>query len=131
ETIRQYARDRLLESVEGGALRSRHLQYFMTLAEQADAEYWGPRLAEWLDRLEAELDNLRAALEWGAGEAEPSEAWLRLQAALPDFWVLRDHTTEGRAWVDQAGTGEGFPASVRAPLLYAVATMRAWTSGAF
>jgi tetratricopeptide (TPR) repeat protein len=124
ETVRQYARDRLAETEGGEAVRSRHLRYFSGLAEQAEAEFWGPQLVDWLDRLETELDNLRASLEWGAGAAKPAEEWLRLQAALLHFWEIRDHLTEGHAWLEQAGTGNGFPASVRAPLLAAVAFMR-------
>jgi tetratricopeptide (TPR) repeat protein len=124
ETVRQYARERLLESAEGGALRSCHLEYFMALAEQADAGFEGPDLVLWLDRLERELDNLRAALEWGRSEPDPRERWVRLQSALVEFWIMRDHIQEGRDWMEQAGQAESCPMALQARLLGALAYMR-------
>ena len=74
ETVRQYGRDKLLESGEGEGLRGRHLDWFLELAEQAEPELLGPDQMEWTDRLEVEHDNLRAALEWALGSGgEPKE----------------------------------------------------------
>src|SRR5207245_4795244 len=84
ETVRQYARDRLLESGEREEVRGRHLAWFVELGEQAEPELEGAHQQEWLGRLEAEHDNLRAALDWGL-EREPASA-LRLAAALVRFW---------------------------------------------
>jgi tetratricopeptide (TPR) repeat protein len=98
ETVRQYARDRLLESGEAEAVRVRHRDHFLEMAERAQPELRGPRQGAWLGRLEAEHDNLRAALEWC--ERDPSsgaaDAALRLCAALFRFWLVRGHVTEGR-----------------------------------
>jgi hypothetical protein len=70
ETVRQYARERLLESGGGEAIRVRHRDYFLTLAEEAEPKLLGSEQAEWLRRLEEEHDNLRSALEWSLAEAE-------------------------------------------------------------
>src|SRR5207237_867951 len=72
ETIRQYALDRLLESREAAAARQKHLAYFLGLAEQAEPHLRGRDQVRWLDRLEAEHDNLRAALEWSQTAEAPA-----------------------------------------------------------
>ena len=97
ETVRQYARDRLLESGAGHVIRGRHRDRFLAFAEEATAKLFGPEQAQWLDRLETEHDNLRAALEWClADEQGGAEAGLRLAAALQQFWWSRGHLAEGR-----------------------------------
>src|SRR5437660_492017 len=63
ETVRQYAHDRLLESGKGEAARTKHRDCFVSLAAQAGDRLLGPEQGEWLERLETEHDNLRAALE--------------------------------------------------------------------
>jgi predicted ATPase len=85
ETVRQYARDRLLESEEGEAVRTRHLEFFLHWAEQ------GPGL----ERLETEHDNLRAALAW-SGAQRQGDVGLRLGGAMGGFWHVRGYWTEGR-----------------------------------
>jgi predicted ATPase/DNA-binding SARP family transcriptional activator len=94
ETVRQYARDRLLEAEEAERWRGRHRDWFLELAEQAEQGLKGPEQAEWLVRLEAENDNLRAALEWSR-ERHEAEAGLRLLAALELFWYWRGYWAEG------------------------------------
>jgi tetratricopeptide (TPR) repeat protein len=64
ETIRQYAREKLLESGEGERIREDHFAYYMKIAEQAKSEGFGPREMLWLVWLDYEWDNLRAAVEW-------------------------------------------------------------------
>src|SRR5262249_42552814 len=64
ETIHEYAREKLQESGEGDVLAREHALYFMSLAEEAEPELTSNRQAEWLNRLEDENDNLRAALRW-------------------------------------------------------------------
>ncbi|MGE0545042.1 MAG: tetratricopeptide repeat protein [Dehalococcoidia bacterium] len=100
ETIREYAAERLDVSGDTEAVRRRHAEYFMALAEQAASELVGPRQAAWLDRLEREHDNLRAALGW-ALERDQGELGLRLAAALWRFWELRGHLTEGQEWLER------------------------------
>ncbi len=95
ETIRQYARDRLLESGESEAIRNRHLDYFLKFAEEVEPQLHGPDQVEWLDRLDNDHDNLRAALEWSLGGGRV-EKGLRLAAALLWFWEMRTYWTEAR-----------------------------------
>ena len=97
EPVRQYARDRLLESGDEPELRQRHLEYFTALAEEAEPHLraWG--MVEWLARLEQELGNLRLALEWAL--AHSAEHGLRLAAALKDYWHIRVHELEGISWL--------------------------------
>ncbi len=100
ETIRQYARDRLWEAGEGEAPRDRHAAFFLALALEAQPHLTGPHMVPWLDRLEAERDNLRAALDWTL-ESRPETA-LQLVAALQFYWLRRAHTTETRLVLEQA-----------------------------
>ena len=102
ETIRQYASERLLEAGESEQLRNRHLDFFLQWAERAESKLRDPQQLEWLDQLEVENDNLRAALEWSLMRAELGEASLRLASALLLFWNRRGHRSEGRSWLNRA-----------------------------
>jgi len=97
ETVRQYVRERLLESGGGDALRDRHRGYFLELAEAAEPKLMGAEQAEWLHRLDEEHDNLRSALDWSL-VAAGSEGGLRLCGALQRFWSMRGYLSEGREW---------------------------------
>jgi len=99
ETIRDYARERLMDSGEEDGARQAHAAYYLALAEQAQPGLDGLTKAAWLDRLEAEIGNIRVALTW-ARETGEDETGLRLAAALRDFWDARDHAGEGRAWLE-------------------------------
>lgn len=99
ETFRQYARDRLWEAGEGEALRDRHAGFFLALALEAEPHLTGRDMVSWLGRLDAERDNLRAALDWTL-EDRPETA-LRLVAALQFYWLRRADTTEARRRLDQ------------------------------
>ncbi|HEY3110900.1 MAG TPA: AAA family ATPase, partial [Chloroflexota bacterium] len=98
EAIRELARDLLAGSSEGEELARRHAAFFLALAEQASAGLAGANQRHWLDVLEREHDNLRAALRHYAevGAAEPG---LRLASALSRFWSTRGYLGEGRAWL--------------------------------
>ena len=100
ETIQEYAGERLEQSGQAEELRRRHAEYFLALAEEAESQLWGPRQVGWLDRLEEERDNLRAALAWSI-ERDEHEPGLRLAWALWRFWQLRSHPSEGRSWLKQ------------------------------
>ena len=102
ETIRQYAREKLLDSgvTEVKRARSRHLNYFVKMAEAAVAHENGPEVVEVLDELELEQDNLRAAVEWSI-ENDPLSA-LRIAVILPMFWGRRLSASEGYSWVKKA-----------------------------
>jgi predicted ATPase/class 3 adenylate cyclase/Tfp pilus assembly protein PilF len=95
ETIRQYGAEQLRGSGEEAALRGRHRDWYLALAEEAEPELVGPAQGEWLDRLEGEHANLRAALGWSVEHGE-AEAGLRLGGALGRFWGVRGYLTEGR-----------------------------------
>jgi predicted ATPase/class 3 adenylate cyclase len=99
ETIRQYARDRLLESGLVEQVRDRHLDYYLQFAESGERNFFGPGRQEWANQCELEHDNLRAALQWGLDRN--LEAALRLGGALYMFWVTRGYT-EGRRWLEAA-----------------------------
>ena len=100
ETIRQYGRERAAESGELAAAQRRHAEWYVRFAEQGQSELRGPGQEAWLDRLEAEHDNLRAALEWSAGHEEGAGAQMRLAGALRWFWFIRGYWTEGRRWLE-------------------------------
>jgi predicted ATPase/class 3 adenylate cyclase len=87
ETIRQYAREQLIAAGEAPALADRHLAVYAALAGESVEPMRGPRMVDWLDRLDAELDNLGTALEWGL-EAEPWTAVGMATDLLP-YWAVR------------------------------------------
>jgi non-specific serine/threonine protein kinase len=86
ETVRQYAQERLNQSEEGEAARTRHLEFFVALAEEAEPGLSGRRQGAWLVRLKAELDNLLQALSWCDHSDDRRELGLRLACALQGFW---------------------------------------------
>ncbi len=96
ETVRQYARDRLLQSAEGAATRGRHRDYFVALVTDPSARPQATSRADWLDYLEVEHDNLRTALDWCEQTGDGAEAGLRFASGLCEFWVARGHLGEGR-----------------------------------
>jgi DNA-binding CsgD family transcriptional regulator/tetratricopeptide (TPR) repeat protein len=117
EPVRQYAREKLEESGGAELVRQRHAAFFLALAEKAEPELRGPNQREWLEQLETEHDNLRAAFSW-ALERRETELALRLGGALCRFWERRGHRREGRGWLQLALTQDGVVASaVRAKAL--------------
>src|SRR5687768_6805243 len=104
ETIRQYGRERLLEAGGGEEVRDRHLDYYLEFAEKSEPELRGPNQVVWLDRLEKEVDNVRAALEWSS--EVNVEAGLRMASALLWFWHIRSGKSEGIDWLERALTAE-------------------------
>jgi tetratricopeptide (TPR) repeat protein len=102
ETIRKYSRDRLEESSCGGTYGARHAAFYLALAMEAGPKFEGPDLARWLDRLEREHDNLRAALEWFGNAPDGGEAGLRLSGALQRVWQIRGYLGEARQYYTAA-----------------------------
>lgn len=96
ETVRQYSREWLGKTEEEAEFRDRHQAFFLALAEEAVPHLTGPEQGVWLERLEAEHDNLRAALEWCQTEQGRTEAGLRLAGSLWRFWWTRGYLSEGR-----------------------------------
>ena len=128
ETIRQYANKRLLEAGEAERLRDRHLDFFLRWVERVETDVRGPQQLEWLNRLETDHDNLRAALEWSLTQTEHGEASLRLAGALPVFWYPRGYTNEGLAWLEKVLASQTVPhaGGVRAKALYGAGFLACW-----
>jgi len=97
QTIREFGLERLEGDEEAPTIVRRHAAYFLALVERAEPELRGPASERYLDALEVEHDNLRAALAWAITQDE-GETALRLVAALWRFWHLRGHLTAGRRW---------------------------------
>ena len=100
ETIRQYSIEKLRESGEEASVQAKHFDFFVQLAETAEPKLTSASQMDWLERLEAEHDNLRAALKWSL-ESQPASA-LRLAGALGRFWDVHGYFTEGRSWLEAA-----------------------------
>ena len=101
ETIRQYAYEKLSESGEAEGIRDRHLAFYLRFAEDAEPRLRNGEQVMWLERVETEYDNLRAALEWSLESGNSNHA-LRLGAALGYFWEIRGDAREGYKWLDEA-----------------------------
>jgi len=128
ETIREYAVERLEASGEAAQLRRLHADCFLLFAENAEPNLIGPGShTEWLDKLERDHGNLRAAIDWLEATGETDGA-LRLTAALWRFWDQRGHLTEGRSRLASALRADERPTMARAKALSGAADM-ALTSG--
>lgn len=88
ETISEYAREKLRQAGEADILRIRHLEFFLNLVEEIEPKLEGDMQKVWLDRLEAEIDNLRAGLDWALAN-EDIDVAARFAGALPRFWRVR------------------------------------------
>jgi predicted ATPase/DNA-binding SARP family transcriptional activator len=112
-TIREYAGERLAESGEDGVARARHAEHFLAVAEAAEDALRGPEQGAWLDRLEAELDNIRAAFAYFLAE-DPTGA-VRIAGALARFFHVHGHLVEGRRALAAALAADaGAPGEARA-----------------
>jgi non-specific serine/threonine protein kinase len=123
ETLREYAGMRLDESGETATLEQRHAEYFLSLAERAEPEL---RLAEqgyWFNRLDADHENIRAALTWSLSGGDKTLG-ARLAGAFYLFWYARGHHAEGRQWtLKLLAALEDIDRSVHAKLLFAAGHM--------
>jgi predicted ATPase/DNA-binding CsgD family transcriptional regulator len=100
EVIKQYGRAKLDATGEAPDLCRRHRDWYLRLAGLAEPELVGREQAAWLNRLEAERDDLRAALKWSL-EHNEAQAAAGVAAPLWSFWLLRGYLTEGRRWLDR------------------------------
>jgi predicted ATPase/DNA-binding XRE family transcriptional regulator len=126
ETLRDYARTRMAAQPAGSdeALNARHLAYFVDLANRAEHALRGPEELVWLDRLERDHDNLRAALGWAAARDDGLVDALRLTGGIWRFWMVRGHVVEGRRWLEDLLSRSGVvPHAVRARGLDAAGTL--------
>ena len=122
ETIREYAIEQLAERGDGEAVRHRHAAFYAHLTEAAESELRGPKQRVWLERLEAELANIRAALSWATESGDP-EVGLQIGAWLWRFWHMRGYLMEGRERLEgllAAGSGSS---AARAKVKAAIASI--------
>ena len=126
ETIREYGRELLDASSEAADMPRRHAQYFGELAEAAVEPLQGAGQQQWLDALDREIANVRAAIRW-AILAQEVETGLRLVIALRTFWVFRNHLREARHLLAELlDLAEGLPTTLRAAALGAAADLATW-----
>ena len=102
ETIRDYAREKLEQGGDGAATQGRHCAHYFMMAKEANRGLKGSEQAAWIERVETEHDNVRAATALAlAGGVDPFIA-VKFAVAMLGFWILRGYSTEGRAMVRAA-----------------------------
>lgn len=102
ETIRQYAIEKLIATGEASATRDLHLEFYLALAEKAEALLFGKEQAPWIRRLDIELDNVRAVIDWATSTGKADIA-LRIAGALVYYWFAhRLAASEWQDWVQKA-----------------------------
>ena len=122
DTIRQYGQEQLAGGAEV-VVRRRHRDHYLRLCEQAEADWFGPRQVEWLDRFRAEAANVSAALEFCLTEPGQARTGLRMAGALHWYWTSR--IRDGRYWLDRALAHDPGPSRERVKALWAVG----WIAG--
>lgn len=127
ETIHEFAQEKLETSGEAETLQRLHASYFMTLAEEAEPQLHRTEQKRWLQRLETEHHNLRAAMRWALAGGDPVLGG-RLAGALWLFWYLRGHLREGRSWLEKSLVGDGLDDAYRGKALSGAGTL-AWAMG--
>jgi predicted ATPase/DNA-binding XRE family transcriptional regulator len=100
ETVHEYAAERLERSDEAETTRRLHAEYYLAWAEVGESMLHGPDQTVWLDQLQSEQGNLRAALAWSLAVEDCEEVGLRLAVALHDFWWMRGQLDEGHRWTE-------------------------------
>ena len=125
ETIREYGLELLVASGELESVREAHAMYFLELSERADLDLSASDSPEWLDRLEQEHDNVRAAMHWSLEDIERrEEIALRMGGALRSFWYVRGYLSEGLDFLERAMMGSNeVEEPTRAAALYAAARL--------
>ncbi len=99
--VRHYAAERLRAAGEESHWRGRHAAWYLDLAKRAGPELERGEQSYWLDRLESEHDNLRAALAWYAAAPDGVESGLQLSCAIGLFWAIRSYLSEGQRWLER------------------------------
>jgi predicted ATPase len=124
ETVQASAADRLAEAGEAKRLARAHAERFAGFAERVDPQLRGPGQLDWVRRLEADHDNLRAALRWAVAAGD-GELALRLAAPLSWFWYLRGGRHDAAEWLPAAlAAGPTADTSAKARVLFASALFR-------
>ncbi|HLG01048.1 MAG TPA: adenylate/guanylate cyclase domain-containing protein [Acidimicrobiia bacterium] len=112
DTIRQYAREKLLDSGESPVVHTAHRDFYLDMATRAEAELLGADQAAWFRVLRAEADNVRAALAWTEGDPEAADDFLRFASALWRFWYVHDIREGGRCLAAALAAAPGAPAAL-------------------
>jgi predicted ATPase len=130
ETIREYATEQLAESSEEATVQERHAHYFVRLAEEEVPRWPSPESEVWLEWLEREDANLRAALAWSKANKDAVEIGLHLVGGLYVYWFLRGYLREGRTWLEEmlGRTGSSDRSIARGRALFG-AELLAWAEG--
>ena len=128
ETIREFAGEQLAASGEAELVNDKHAAFYLALAEAADAQMLGPQRKHALTSLEAELDNLRAALAWcqptaTRATAQRIEVGLRLAGALSWFAHFGNHAGEAQGWLEVALQSTAAPSPARVKALWGAGLM--------
>lgn len=121
ETLRDFALEALTAADEADVARDQHAAYFLDLVTQASTRWHSPQHQQWLDRLEAEHDNLRAAMRWLLDH--DAAAAQQMAAALREFWYIRGHFAEARRLLDAALQASTAPTAARGQALVAAARL--------
>jgi predicted ATPase/DNA-binding SARP family transcriptional activator len=118
ETVREYAGELLAADPNAPEIHERHSRHYLTLAERAEPDLFTRGEAMWLPRLDAEVENFRAALEWSLRHGNPTLG-LRLAGLLGKFWDIRNRSAEGLDWIEAAldAAGDDAPVGDRARAL--------------
>lgn len=111
ETIKDYAREKLIANGESDAFRSHHASHFLGIAKSANQGLQGPEQADWMRRVEADLDNFRAAIAYTLEPGADPVIAVKFAVALMGFWMLRGYAREGRNYVKAALDTDGVKAS--------------------
>jgi non-specific serine/threonine protein kinase len=128
QIVREFGHEQLMSTGELTAVQRAHADYFLSLAKSANAGVLGVRSAEWMSRLDTEVDNMRGALAWCREHVDEAlDLGLRLCGGLAWYWLLRGRLREGRAWCDAfLGTGDAQADTLSRGLALHTAGMLAW-----
>ncbi len=113
QTIREFGLQQLSAASEAQEVKNKHADYYCRFARVAGQKMWGAQLADWVGRLETEIDNLRVALTHNIAHPERAEQSLQLSGSLWRFWEMYGYVAEGRSWLDRAlqQSPNAYPAS--------------------
>lgn len=118
EVLRQYGAEKLVEDGTQAATRQRHFDHYLALVTDAHDHFFGAAQIDWLERLEADQDNLRACLSWGLDHPERHDDTAALVTMLSWFWRIRSHVLEARDWLERMLAQPDLAEVHRAGLLY-------------
>ena len=127
ETMREYALERLAEAGENDAVRRQHAELTAATVERADLEFWHGGQSAWLPRLDAEHDNIRAAVAWAQHAGDATEIEVRLAGQLLGFAIVRGHWRELDGWLAHAlPASEHTARALRVKCLWSAAVLAAY-----